>query len=308
MYKVILKSYDFLEEFAKEEIKTILKQEYNHIDNETFELSYKDQKEFYESVYNILYFGRCFDGIYLRQNDKDDYHQLEKVEIDVGERAEIVYDLIGDILLERDYKVNEDDNYLSHFLVNFALYKLGIDKIEENFSLIDPLAELGDIIIETSLFNKRKPLYVKERTTLPIYNEFKIMPPLPKPVKDKNKFQALVLEDVQYKHLRENVNASGQKIKISKYDLDWLDVKFKKNDMDFAMTFLPEFEDEEESDEFLKEFFYQCEFICKKRICLISMEDIDLKYAKKYKLKTISKDEIEVDEEDFIVYIFEREE
>jgi len=310
MYKIILKSFNYLEEFAKLEIKTILNQEFTQIDKETFEIQAKDEKELTQITYNLVFYSRCFDGIYLKENENKQtkYQSLEKVEIDYKNTAIKVYDLIGDILIERNYKINEDENYLSHFLVNYCAYKLELHKEEKIFSIIDPMAELGDIIIETSLFQPRKPLYIQEKNTLPIYKEFKIMPPMPKPIKDKSKYQALVLEDSQFKKLRENINEASQKVRISKYEMDWLDVKFHKNDFDYAITFLPEFDDEDcpgESDEFLKEFLYQTEFICKKRICLISQEEISLKYAEKYELNLIDKTEIEVDEEPFIIYIFE---
>lgn len=302
MYKIILKSFNFLEDFAKTEIENITQKKVIAHDNESYEIQAEDKKELIQLTYNLVYYSRCFDGIYLQTDET--FNTLEKVEIDIKDKPIEVYDLVGDILMERNYKINEDDNYLSHFLVNYCLFKLNLNQEEKLFSVIDPMAELGDVLIETALFHPRKPLYVRQKNSLPIYTEFKIMPPMPKIVKDKNKYVGLVLEDDQFKKFRENINEAGLKIRVSKFEMDWMDVKFHKNDFDYAITFLPDFEDKEESDEFLKEFIYQTEFVCKKKICLISFEEIDLKYATKYKLELTEQTKVEVDEEEFFCYFF----
>ncbi|NQZ85027.1 MAG: hypothetical protein HRU03_04885 [Nanoarchaeales archaeon] len=311
MYKIIVKSFDFLNKFANIELTNLTKQDWTQIDTETYELIVENKEEVVKHTYELVYYSRCFDGIYLdsdKQTDAQDFSVLEKVEIDYNKKPKQVYDLIGDILETRMYKINEDDNYLSHFLVTYCCYKLELQNEPKLFSVIDPLAELGDIIIETSLFHPRKPLYVKEKNKLPIYREFKIMPFMPKALKDKNKYNALVMEDPQFKKLRENVNEAAQKVKISKYEMEWLDVKFKKDELDYSICFIPEFDEEDcpgEANEFLKEYLYQTEFICKKKICLIASEEIPFTYVDKYELKCIDKSTITVDEEEFFVYIFE---
>lgn len=311
MYKLIVKSFNFLEQYAKTELSNLTNQNWTQIDEETYELNLETKEEITKHTYGIVYYSRCFDGVYLesnKQTDSEDFKILEKVEIDYNSKPIQVYDLIGDILEQRNYKINEDDNYLSHFLVNYCCFKLELEKEQGLFSVIDPMAELGDIIIETALFHPRKPLYVTEKNKLPIYKEFKIMPFMPKPVKDKNKYTALVMEDPQFKKLRENINEAGQKVKISKYEMEWLDVKFKKNDLDYSICFIPEFDEEEcpgEANEFLREYLYQTEFICKKKICLVSSEEIPFTYVDKYELKLLDKSAITVEEEEFFIYIFE---
>jgi hypothetical protein len=306
MYKLIVKSFDFLNQYSKLELTQFTGQNWTQVDEETFELEVQTKEEISAHTYQIVYYSRCFDGIYL--DTQEEFNILEKVEIDYNKKPIQVYDLIGDILEARSYKINEDDNYLSHFLVNYCCYKLELEKEQGLFSVIDPMAELGDIIIETALFNPRKPLYVTEKNKLPIYKQFKIMPNMPKPVKDKSKYNALVMEDPQFKKLRENINEAGQKVKISKYEMEWLDVKFHKNDLDYTITFIPEFDEEEcpgEANEFLREYLYQAEFICKKKICLIASEEIPFTFVDKYELKLLDQSSITVDEEEFFIYIFE---
>jgi hypothetical protein len=311
MYKLIVKSFNFLNQYSKQELTQFTEQKWSEIDKETFELEVETKEELTKYTYALVYFSRCFDGIYLESNkttETENFNILEKVEIDYNNKPIEVYDLIGDILEERNYKINQDDNYLSHFLVSYCCYKLGLDKQEGLFSVIDPMAELGDIIIETALFQPRKPLYVGEKNKLPIYKQFKLMPHMPRIVKDKNKYNALVMEDPQFKKLRENINEAGQKVKISKYEMEWLDVKFHKNDLDYCITFIPEFDEEEcpgEADEFLKEYLYQSEFIAKKKICLIASEEIPFTYVDKYELKLLDQSSITIDEEEFFIYIFE---
>jgi hypothetical protein len=161
MYKLIVKSFDFLNQYSKLELTQFTGQSWTQIDEETFELGVQTKEEITKHTYSLVYYSRCFDGIYLQTSEKFDI--LEKVEIDYNSKPIEVYDLIGDILEARSYKINEDDNYLSHFLVNYCCYKLELEKEEKIFSVIDPMAELGDIIIETALFNPRKPLYVTEK-------------------------------------------------------------------------------------------------------------------------------------------------
>lgn len=214
-------------------------------------------------------------------------------------------DLVGFKLSRRDYKLNINSTSINSLIPNYCMYLLGMDE-EENLSVIDPVANLGEIINEVSLFNPRKAMNLKLRHNFPICKIFGLNPQLPKNIDDKNKYVAVVQNNKIFKEIRENINFSGQKIKVSQYELDWLDVKFKKNDHDYVISQFPSFQDEEESKAFQKEFFYQAEFICKKKIGLISKKEINMLYLRKYRLRILRKEIITVGEQNYNIYIISK--
>ena len=217
----------------------------------------------------------------------------------------IALNLFGSSLCRRDYMVNSYEDSINPLFVNYLLFTLSFNKLEK-FSLIDTNAQLGDIVIEAALFTPRKPLFVKEKRSLPIGKIFGAPIGLTSNPKDNNKILGVVLDNTTFKYIKENISFSSQKIKLSSFDFDWLDVKFHKNDFDYLITQFPEFESDEEQLEYEKEFFYQAEFIIKNQICIFSKEELSLKELNKLKLKLISKENLEYEDESILLYIIEK--
>lgn len=211
-------------------------------------------------------------------------------------------DLAGFKLTKRDYKLNINSNSINSQIPNYCFYLMNLEK-EERFSLLDPAASLGETIIEASLFNPRKPLNLKKRYNMTITKIFGKIPQLPKGFRDDNKYIAIVQNNKIFKQLRENINYSSQKIKISQYDFDWLDVKLKESEVDYVISNFPSFKEQEEFEKFQEGFFYQAEFITAKKVCVISKKQVSKKIVKKHNLKIMIEKQVEIGEQMYNIYI-----
>lgn len=218
----------------------------------------------------------------------------------------LVLNLFGDSLTRRDYLVNAYEDSINSLFINYALYKLNINE-EERFSLIDTNAQLGEVIIESSFFNKRKPLFIKDRRNLPISKLFKINLFFEDMPKDKNNLTAIVQDSSSFKYLKENISFSSQKIKISQFDLDWFDVKYHKGDFDYLLSVFLIFDSKEEQLEYEKQFFYQAEFIIKKKIGVFSQEKLFLNCLSEFNLKLESNELLKYEDQEFYFYIIEHD-
>ncbi len=209
-------------------------------------------------------------------------------------------DLADIKLTKRHYKANSSFSSLNAIIPNYLFHLLELSKQKE-ISVLDPNANLGEVIIEASLLNK--PTHIKQRQSLPILKLFNQRIPIPLIPKTKDKLIAVVQDNKTFKMLRENINLSGQKIKISQYDFDWLDVKFHKGDIDYVITQFPNIKDEQEYEQFQKDFFYQAEFVKQKKIGIITKLPINEKIAKKNKLKVTHQEEIYNSEQKYWLYV-----
>lgn len=215
----------------------------------------------------------------------------------------LTVDLVGFRVTKRDYKLNNNTNSINSIVPNYLFYLLELDKCEKNYIIIDPNSDLGDVIIESSLFNPRSALNVKNRHDFAIKSLFSQIPKIPKNIEDKNKYIAVVQNNKTFKHLKENINYSGQKIKTSQYEQDWLDVKFHGGDIDYIVSNFSHYHNRDDFEHFQKEFFYQAEFICKKKIGIISKKEINLDFLKKYKLEVKYFEEIFIGEQKYFIYV-----
>ncbi len=245
---------------------------------------------------------------YFNSNNIKDISSKTEFQIDINENYSIKFLNHNNTLLlslneynltKRDYMINKQDKELNSILINYLFYLMELDKNQEQkFSVIDPLCNTGKLIIECSFFNKDMAINVRNRLNFPVFKLFghiceNIV------LKNHNNYTGIVNDNQDFKCFRENVNFTNQKIKISKYDLDWLDVKFKKGDLDYCISYLKSDLDKKK----VKEFFYQAEFITKKTIGIISDFKIDEKILKKYSLKTKIFDEIIVFDSTYYIYI-----
>lgn len=233
------------------------------------------------------------------------------IELEVFDEEEdgyiIVLDLLGFDLTKRSYKLREFEDSLSPLVSSYAMYLLDLDK-EEKLSILDPYAQLGDLSIESSLFQPRLPLFVKEKRQTTLAKLFTLPLGVPKKSIDSNKLMAVIEGDETFKYFKENLSYAGTKIKVSQFDFDWLDVKFHKGDFDYILTQFPYFESEEEKQEFEELFFYQAEFVAKKGICVITETEVDQEILEKHNLVIKERREIEMDEEEYLVYVISHKE
>ena len=221
----------------------------------------------------------------------------------IEKKSFLALDLIGFKLSRRDFKINLNSTSINSLVPIYCFYLLGLDK-EKSFSIIDPFANLGDIIVEASLFSPRFPLNIKKKDLFPVNKIFPKSKVFPKSEKNnKNKFIAVVQNNKVFKEIKENILYSSQKIKVSQYNLDFLDVKFKEGQVDYVISQLPSNLEDGDFGEVQKEFFYMAEFIFKKGICTISKKKIYPKTLKKFKLKINFYSQIYVGDQQYYIYL-----
>ncbi len=322
MYKLIIKTQEFVDEFAQFEIEDNTKKNFKKIKDGIFEIEFenKENKECFKFIYDLMYYSRVIENIYLKieklqitENLKIDIENFNIEKIKIKSKEIEVIDLIGFNLLQRDYRINTNENSIPSILPAYCFYLLAIDEIEEKITIIDPMSNLGEIIIEASAFHPRKAFNIKKRHSIPAKKIFNLIPPIPKIIKEieinsnkkiiKNKYLSIVQENKIFKEQKENLTHSRQEVKISQYETDWLDVKFQEASNDFVISYIPKFKTEEEKAKILKEFFYQAEFIFNESICTISKKPIDKKYFKDNGLQLEIEKIIEIEHIKFYIYI-----
>ncbi len=355
MFKVLIKTFPFIDEFAIKEIKEFSEQKPKKISSGFYEISFDTKEELFDFTHEAVFYNRTFKRIYLKIDEFVEIENIGKLDLsfiekqlryrvtcekkfkfdveksqkkvgslikdacsyldvdlknfdldfrlfNIAKKCYLGMDLAGFELSKRDYKINVNSLTLNSLVYNYVFYLLGLDKLEK-YSIIDPLANYGEITIEASYFNPRNALNLRKRYDLPVMKLFNLKFEMPKEIANKNKYIAVVNGNRAFKFIKENLNYTNQKIKVSDYELDWLDVKFKGEDLDYVITQLPTSNDNGEFDKIQKEFFYQAEFIAKKMICVISKKEIDKKYLKEFKLKLKMEKVIEVVDQKYFIYV-----
>lgn len=191
-------------------------------------------------------------------------------------------DIVGFSLFSRDF-LHKQENHVPFYLIDKIIEDTGIT-LEDK--IIDPLANYGEVILEIGTFLTKHPLHNKKKT---LFEKKKgVKAPLNRVPQEKVSLVGVVQENIEFKRFEENARFLRLKPKCSKFDLDWLDVKYHNGDFDYVITKLPEFDIQEEQVEFLKHFFYQAEFIKKKKVIVFSTQEIPKSTYKEY-LKLVEK-------------------
>jgi len=179
-------------------------------------------------------------------------------------------DFSGKDLQKREYKIFPHKESLRASIAA-ALCCIGV---QEGKLIVDPYCKSGDIIIEAALMlsGKSAHFYNKDKFTwkkLGIMYEAEDTAKKPK------------AELVGSDNTMNSVKASQKNAKIAgvdeythftRIDIDWIDTKFKKNTIDTIITRMPEmskFKDPKEVRKQYKEFFYQAEYVMKKKGTMI---------------------------------------
>ena len=334
--KLILKTKKFIqEEFLLKDIKISIKKNFNKFDIKILNKEYIEieiKKNFSEIFFELLYFTRLFSNIYLKvenfnflknknftykikNNEKHKLFSDLKLKVDLENydlffivfEKNLLLDLTNYDLSKKNYYINNIPNLsLNKILINYIFYLMEIDK-EKKFSFIDVDSHFGDFIIEVNNFNLReKNIYIYNIPFIKIFDEIEFKIEKNKN-KNKNKVVGIVDDNITYKKINENIKLSKQKIKISQFDFDFLDVKFVKNNFDYCITQLKKFKSKDLEKKYLDEFFHQIEFIIKKKFCLISRYKFSVeKYLKKYKnIKLIIDKKIIVGKQEYYIRVFE---
>lgn len=188
-------------------------------------------------------------------------------------------------------------------------------------SFVNPYSTSNTLAIETSLlyqthhYNislKNQVQYLGKR--LPIFmideNYNLLREDLLKGVNVSPKFQpthhTIVLNDMNFKQLKEESVRAGVKMKMSIFDFDYLDVKFIKNQFDVCISSFLTIDSKEKFKELISQYLYQGEFISSKCISILTPYEISPLYLRKFKLKVIKKKKINHDSKEIFLYILTR--
>lgn len=195
-------------------------------------------------------------------------------------------DLTKKKLHKREYHIkihNQSPNALiAYSMIRFAKWK-------DKEILLDPFAKEGIIPIEAALFGSNIPRgYLSDERIEEIDKKI-IKKPLNIFGYDPK------LNNVRSCEINSKIAEVNKQIKLSKIDIDWLDVKFEKESVDKIISTLPFISKDRDSKEIekqYKQFFNQAEFILKKTgkmVLLIQRLDLVKKYHTNFNIE-IEKD------------------
>lgn len=227
-------------------------------------------------------------------------------------------DFSGVDLSKRDYKIFVNQRALK---ANIAYSLLKIADIKKSETLLDPFVKSGEIIIEAALFfSNLSPLYYnKEKFAFLKLIKFKsfdsesFFQKIDKKIK-KEKFNLAGYDSMMRNIVAANKNAKiagiNKLVKISRIEIDWVDLKFKKHTVDKIVTQLPPLSkrvDHSVVKKIYDHFFNQSDYILKKsgKIVIACLTDSLIKEtAKNYNLALKASREIWQGKQKINVFVF----
>lgn len=200
-------------------------------------------------------------------------------------------DFAGFELNKRLYKIFLHPGSMRGTIAYTLVRESGFGKKEK---MLDPFSRDGVVVIESAFyandfpvnyFKKDKFAFLKLDLGIDYEKFFKI---LDKKIPKKTKCEIYSFDHL-FKYVdfsKKNAKIAGvdKEINFSRTELEWLDIKFKKEVVDRIITNLPNSKNAN-LDKIYHEFFYQADYILKKdgRIAVISvMPDFLKKHAEKY--------------------------
>lgn len=193
-------------------------------------------------------------------------------------------------LYKRDYRVKLHTKTINP-LIAYAMVRLsGWDK---NKTLLDPFSRDGIISIEAAQYALNIPRgFFQDEIKFDEFNK-KILR------KKLNIFcYDSLMQNLKTCEIHAKLAEVIKYINLGRYDIEWLDTKFKKNEIDFIVTQLPYLSmkrDQSKVKKLITEFFNQAEFILDKKgkiVIFTPIPEIVKKYAKKFKI---------IDEKDIVI-------
>lgn len=202
-------------------------------------------------------------------------------------------------LQKRDYRIKANPMSINP-CVAYAMIRLSEWKAKE--SLLDPFSKDGVMAIEAAMYACGIPRGY-------FSNEGKIEAIDKKIKRDELKVYAYdpMMPNVKSTEINSKLASVNKQITFSRTDLDWLDTKFGKNAIDRIVTSIHSLRDEKLFEKDCKEFFYQAEYILKKKgkiVVAVQKADVLKKYADKFKLK--EERMITIGEMSYFVLVFEK--
>jgi putative N6-adenine-specific DNA methylase len=229
-------------------------------------------------------------------------------------------DWAGLDLSKREYRIYTNPISLKG---NIAYALVRIADYQKNDTIIDPFCGSGEIPIEAAMFITNFPVNFHSKTKF-AFTKFKIFEKF-----DFDKFfekidskikkikPDLYAYDAQQRNLKaaeKNAKIAGilKQISFSRTELEWLDVKFKKREINKIITRPPELSKQVKKDKIeklYKELFYQADHVLHKKgllVCILRDALLLKKEAVKQKFKILGEREIIHGKEALKVLVFGR--
>ena len=209
-------------------------------------------------------------------------------------------DFSGTDLHKREYKLFAHPNSLRSTI---AYSLLRIAGLKDKEILLDPFCHSGEIPIEAAFFTINFPVnyFSKEKFAFLKFKQFKkfnfdkLFKNIDKKILKPKKplINCLDPKLMNLTAAKKNAKIAGinKAISFSRMDTEWLDTKLKKETIDKIVTHLPDLtknSNPKEIEKMYNEFFYQAEFILKKKGKVVTISrntDLLKKSAEKYKFK-----------------------
>ena len=177
-------------------------------------------------------------GTIFKKGFKVNLKSKEIIYVDIINKNCLVGILLKDNLCKRDYRVRINNQGLNACLASALLKIVGWKK---NEGLLDPFCKDGAVLIEAALLGGKK-----------IYGM-----------------------DSEFNLRSSKINAKMARAKITFYgeEIDWLDTRFKKNEIDKIITSIPfpsKRRNEKDVEKIYKEFLDQAKYVLKTKMLVIS--------------------------------------
>ena len=250
-------------------------------------------------------------GEFIITNIKKNKNYAQKVNLEEPDIAFLVYindnscyigiDFHGFDLSKRSYKIFMHPASLKGTIA-YALVRIA--GFEKSDTLLDPFAGSGIISIEAALFASNFPVnyYNKEKFAFLKFKPFsnldfdkffsKIDKKISKDTLDITGYDNS-MKFVQYAKKNAKIAGIDKQINFSRVDVEWLDIKFKKNSVDKIVTDVPalsKYSDRGAVEKSYKELFYQADYVLKKEgIVVILVHDLSQirKFYEEYNFKIV---------------------
>ncbi len=194
-----------------------------------------------------------------------------KILIDIVNDEFFICILIAENLNKREYRIRSTGQSINATIC-YALVRLSGWKKEK--VIMDPFSRDGTIAIEAAAFKFSLPLKFD------------------KPISAKDQvihcFDPL-LKNVNNSETNSKLAGVNKAIRFSRYDIEWLDTRFGKGEVDYIVAVLPNYSGDRQKDaeKQYKDLFYQAEFILAKngQMALLSQTDI-MGFIGKFKIES----------------------
>lgn len=222
-------------------------------------------------------------------------------------------DFAGFELNKRAYKIFLHSSSLRGTIAYALLREAGFEKKD---SLLDPFSRDGVIAIEAALYASGFPVnyYKKEKFAFLKFSFIKSEKffenadkKIAKPKTEIYSFDHL-FKYVDYSRKNAKIAGIDKQINFSRVELEWLDIKFRKEAVGRIVTNLPSSKNAN-LDKIYNEFFYQAEFILKKggAMALITkVPEFVKKHAEKHNFSLAKERRVWSGEQELVILAFKK--